>query len=287
MVKYLDYAGLSYFWGKLKGYFVAQVEGKGLSTEDYTTAEKTKLAGIAEGAEVNVQADWNQSVNSADDYIKNKPTLGALAAKDEVAETDLESTLATKINNKVDKEAGKGLSTNDFDNTYKGMLDNLSNDLDDKADKVASATSGNFAGLDGNGNLTDSGSKAADFATAAQGTKADNAIPSAEKGANNGVAPLNASGIIDAQYLPSYVDDVIEAYPVAGKTELAADWLASGSASGPAITGEAGKIYVLMADSTNYATNTQFRWGGSAYVKMNDGGVTAITTSEIDTIVAS
>lgn len=35
-----------------------------------------------------------------------------------------------------------------------------------KADKVTSATSGNFAGLDANGNLTDSGSKAADFATA-------------------------------------------------------------------------------------------------------------------------
>lgn len=45
-----------------------------------------------------------------------------------------------------------------------------------KADKVASATSGNFAGLDANGNLTDSGKKASDFATAAQGTKADSAI---------------------------------------------------------------------------------------------------------------
>lgn len=49
-------------------------------------------------------------------------------------------------------------------------------DLSGKADKVASATSGNFAGLDANGNLTDSGSKAADFATAAQGAKADTAI---------------------------------------------------------------------------------------------------------------
>lgn len=36
-------------------------------------------------------------------------------------------------------------------------------DYSGKADKVASATSGNFAGLDGNGNLTDSGKKAADF----------------------------------------------------------------------------------------------------------------------------
>ena len=49
-------------------------------------------------------------------------------------------------------------------------------DISGKADKVTSATSGNFAGLDGNGNLTDSGKKAADFATAAQGTKADNAV---------------------------------------------------------------------------------------------------------------
>lgn len=47
-----------------------------------------------------------------------------------------------------------------------------------KANKVASATNGNFAGLDANGDLTDSGSKASDFATAAQGSKADSAIQS-------------------------------------------------------------------------------------------------------------
>ena len=35
-----------------------------------------------------------------------------------------------------------------------------------KADKVSGATSGNFAGLDGNGNLTDSGKKPGDFAAA-------------------------------------------------------------------------------------------------------------------------
>lgn len=45
-----------------------------------------------------------------------------------------------------------------------------------RANKVSGATSGNFAGLDSNGDLTDSGSKASDFATAAQGTKADSAI---------------------------------------------------------------------------------------------------------------
>ena len=44
-------------------------------------------------------------------------------------------------------------------------LAGIDDELDGKADKVSGATSGNFAGLDANGNLTDSGSKASDFKT--------------------------------------------------------------------------------------------------------------------------
>lgn len=54
---------------------VDKVNGKGLSTNDYTTAEKNKLAGIASGAEVNVQADWAETNTSSDAYIKNKPNM--------------------------------------------------------------------------------------------------------------------------------------------------------------------------------------------------------------------
>lgn len=68
---------------------------------------------------------------------------------------------------------------------------------------------------------------------------------------------------------------------------MTSTWLAAGSASGTVITPEAGKIYVLMADSGDYAANTQFRWGGSAYVKLADGGVSAITNAEIDSITAN
>ena len=42
-----------------------------------TTAERSKLAGIAAGAEVNVNADWNAA--SGDEQILNKPTLAAVA----------------------------------------------------------------------------------------------------------------------------------------------------------------------------------------------------------------
>ena len=38
-------------------------------------SDKTKLDGIESGAKVNVQGDWTQSDSTADDYIKNKPTL--------------------------------------------------------------------------------------------------------------------------------------------------------------------------------------------------------------------
>lgn len=50
------------------------IVGKGLSTEDFTTAFKTKLQNIADNAEVNVQADWNEIDTNSDAFIQNKPT---------------------------------------------------------------------------------------------------------------------------------------------------------------------------------------------------------------------
>lgn len=42
---------------------------------NFTTTLKNKLDGIAAGAEVNVQSDWSQTDTTADDFIKNKPTI--------------------------------------------------------------------------------------------------------------------------------------------------------------------------------------------------------------------
>jgi hypothetical protein len=68
---------------------------KVLSTNDYTNAEKNKLANIAAGAEVNVNADWNAT--SGDAQILNKPTLGSMAAKSSVAKSDLVSGVQTSL----------------------------------------------------------------------------------------------------------------------------------------------------------------------------------------------
>ena len=46
---FLSYNGLLYFWHKIKALLdgkVDKIDGKGLSTNDYTTAEKNKLAGL-------------------------------------------------------------------------------------------------------------------------------------------------------------------------------------------------------------------------------------------------
>jgi hypothetical protein len=53
---------------------VDKVIGKQLSTEDFTNTLKTKLDGIAPGAEVNVQSNWTETNNSSDAFILNKPT---------------------------------------------------------------------------------------------------------------------------------------------------------------------------------------------------------------------
>lgn len=52
---------------------VDKVIGKELSTNDFTDILKTKLDGIASGAEVNVNADWNAT--SGDAQILNKPFI--------------------------------------------------------------------------------------------------------------------------------------------------------------------------------------------------------------------
>lgn len=80
---------------------VDKVAGKGLSTNDFTNADKTKLDGIEAGAEANVQSDWNVNDAADDAYILHKPTLGTASAKGVVVNisgdsTDLPTTTAVR-----------------------------------------------------------------------------------------------------------------------------------------------------------------------------------------------
>lgn len=54
---------------------VDKVYGKGLSTNDLTNELLNKLNGIESGAEQNVQSDWNETDDTLDTYINNKPGI--------------------------------------------------------------------------------------------------------------------------------------------------------------------------------------------------------------------
>ena len=147
-----------------------------------TTTQVTKLNGIATGAEVNVQADWNVTDNTSDAFIKNKPTIPSVTDKADKVANATSGNFAGLDSNGNLTDSGK--KSSDFLTSHQ--------DISGKADKVSNATANNFAGLDSSGNLIDSGKKASDFLTSHQDIsgKADK-VSSAT---NGNFAGLNASG---------------------------------------------------------------------------------------------
>lgn len=93
--------------------------GKGLSTNDYTNADKTKLAGIAPGAEVNVQSDWSTSDATQDSYIRHKPSIPAKTSDltndsgfiTGVAWGGITGTIANQVDLKNELDAKQGTLT--------------------------------------------------------------------------------------------------------------------------------------------------------------------------------
>ena len=130
---------------------VDKVSGKGLSTNDYTAAEKNKLAGIAANAEVNVQSDWSVTDSSSDAFIKNKPTIPAAVNVDSSISDTSTNPVQNKIvkayvdeavSGKVDKINGKGLSTNDYTTAEKNKLAGIAANAEVNVQSDWNATSG-------------------------------------------------------------------------------------------------------------------------------------------------
>ena len=83
------------------------------------------------------------------------------------------------------------------------------------------------------------------------------AIPTSQKGTANGVAELDANGLVPSSQLPSYVDDVLE-YDT--KTDFPTN-------------GESGKIYIATD------TNLQYRWTGTQYIEISSSLALGETSS--------
>ena len=281
--KYLDYDGLLYFWQKIKTTFAmashthtkseitdfpstmtpsshthGNIQNGGtLQTTDVAIASGDKLV-ITDSSDSNKVARASLSFDGSTDT----KALTKKGTWEDVLQFTGETDLTDGISIGVKYTNGSSFGTASIYDTarvnvlFSNATSQMSTALDGKVDKVT-----------GKGLST-------------------NDYTDAEK-AKVGKLVFDGNDLIDSSILPSYVDDVIEAYARSGQTALSSTWLATGSASGTVITPETGKIYVLMADSGDYSANTQFRWSGTTYVKLADGGVSSITNAEIDTILAS
>lgn len=150
--------------------------GKGLSTEDFTTALLAKLNGIAASAEVNVQANWNEANTGSDAFIQNKPAdLTNLSIHNVTELSDVTSAGSGDIITSAERTKLTGIETNA--------------DVTDTANVTAAG-----ALMDSEvTNLDDVKSfDPADYATAAQGTTADAALPKAG-GAMTGPITTNST----------------------------------------------------------------------------------------------
>ena len=117
-----------------------------------------------------------------------------------------------------------------------------------------------------------------------------------EKGEPNGYVPLNAGGLIDAQFLPSFVDDVIEVwaeYQIESpsgavidihlyelETQVVPTTGQEVFVKGAEILeGEPGKIYIEANPSAERRFAAQFRWSGHQFTAI---GFTNITIGEVE-----
>lgn len=123
-IKYLDDDGLLYVKQKIDARFVPKETGKGLSTNDYTTAEKNKLTGIEDNAEVNVIEEIEVNGTAATISGKKASITIQAGAIDSISVNGVAQTIDANKNVNITVPT----DTNDLTNGA-GFIDNTVNNL--------------------------------------------------------------------------------------------------------------------------------------------------------------
>lgn len=302
MAKYLDYDGLLYFYTKLKDLFagkVDKVEGKGLSTNDYTTAEKTKLDGIASGAEVNQNAFGKIIVGTTALEADSKVDTLTVSAGANI-------TLTPNAANDTFTIAAKNTTYAEATTTAAGLLSAADKTKLDGVATGATANTGTITGVSANGtSVATSGvanipaattskygvtqlssatnSTSTSLAATASAVKAAYDLAASKAAKTN--ATTAAAGLMSAAD-KTKLDGFGDASNYALKSDITAMYKYKGSvatvADLPATNNTAGDVYNVEATGMNYA------WTGKdwdALGQLLDIGT--VSNTDIDTIVAS
>lgn len=134
---FLNQTGLEHLWAKIVSRLsgkVDKVDGKGLSTNDYTTDEKNKLAGIATGANKTIVDSALSSTST--NPVQNKVVNTAISNLNTlVGDTSVATQISTAITNQ--KGAANGIAT--LDSTGKVPSAQLPSYVDDVLEYNAKA----------------------------------------------------------------------------------------------------------------------------------------------------
>ena len=287
MAVYLDKEGFSHFWQGLKQKLankVDKVEGKGLSTNDFTTAEKNKLEGIEAGADANVietiQVN-NQALTPTGKAVNIPvPTKTSEITNDSgfITSSDIpEGAAASTTTPKMDGTAAVGselaFARGDHVHPHDSSKANTASPTFTGTPKAPTATKG-----------TDTTQIATTAFVQAAIADKQNTLTFDNSPTSGSSNPVKSGGVYSA--LAAKLDATTAESTYAKKTDLSNVYKFRGSVATysalPSTGVEAGWVYNVEADDMNYA------WTGTAWDPLGSlFSIESITNSEIDTILAS
>ena len=255
--KYLDYEGLETLTSIIKNTYAEINDLQSVEAVATNAAEAITALGASKQdvlvAGSNIQIASDGKTISATDTTYNEATTstaGLMSAADKTKLNSIDNNADVNIIEKV--KVNGSILTPDENKAINIKVPTKTSDLTNNSNFVSDAS---YVHIDVDSAL--SGSSSNPVENQAIHTALAGKLDTTLKGANSGLAELDANGKVPTSQLPSFVDDVVEA----------------DNYDSLPVEGETGKIYVTLD------TNKTYRWSGSAYVEISESLALGTTSS--------
>ena len=255
--KYLDYEGLETLTSIIKNTYAEINDLQSVEAVATNAAEAITALGASKQdvlvAGSNIQIASDGKTISATDTTCNEATTstaGLMSAADKTKLNSIDNNADVNIIEKV--KVNGSILTPDANKAVNIKVPTKTSDLTNNSNFVSDAS---YVHIDVDSAL--SGSSSNPVENQAIHTALAGKLDTTLKGANSGLAELDANGKVPTAQLPSFVDDVVEA----------------DNYDSLPVEGETGKIYVTLDNNKTY------RWSGSAYVEISESLALGTTSS--------